>query len=218
MIVDYCSVDDIEHSKNNKTSARGMCSIHYQRWKRHGDPIRTDNKRSLNKSNTKEYILENIKEEPAPQGDHYKDLIGPCWIWQRHITNAGYGQAGDTNGKRIYTHRLSYQLFVGELTKQRPWVLHKCDIRLCCNPDHLYSGTHKDNMKDISNRDRGNPTIGENSGMSKLTNQQVKEIRELYAGGGVITQRELSERFNIDRSEISRIVNNKTWKCIAREK
>lgn len=61
-----------------------------------------------------------------------------CWLWMRGIANTGYG-AVYVDGKRWDAHRLSWAAFRGPIPSGY-WVLHKCDVRSCCNPDHLFLG------------------------------------------------------------------------------
>jgi len=75
-----------------------------------------------------------------------------CWIWQGSIANNGYGNI-KYKGKRWNTHRVSYIEFVGDIPEGL-FVLHKCDVRACCNPEHLWLGTQKDNMHDASLKGR----------------------------------------------------------------
>jgi DNA-binding XRE family transcriptional regulator len=90
-------------------------------------------------------------------------------------------------------------------------VLHHCDNRLCINVDHLYLGTHHDNMRDRDSR--GRQARGERNGMAHLTEQQVVEIRRLYDGGGV-TQLSLAPLFNVTRRTINSIVRRETWRYL----
>ena len=80
-----------------------------------------------------------------------------CW---NYPTSSGikYGEIRITgflgNPRRIYrAHRLSYELFIGDIPEGM-FVCHKCDIRSCCNPNHLFVGTHKDNMRDMAKKGR----------------------------------------------------------------
>ena len=79
-----------------------------------------------------------------------------CWIWNGAIRgNSGYGSF-NVNGKIESSHRISYKLFKGVIP-MGICVLHRCDNRLCVNPDHLFLGTQGDNMKDMFNKGRMNP-------------------------------------------------------------
>ena len=75
-----------------------------------------------------------------------------CWEWSKS-TRSGYGQVR-WNGKLIFAHRLSYFIVNGEIPKGL-FVCHKCDNPSCCNPDHLFLGTHIDNMMDMRTKGRG---------------------------------------------------------------
>lgn len=77
-----------------------------------------------------------------------------CWIWMGSLDNHGYGILSSERGKAPHkTHRLSFQLFNG-IIPPGLLVRHKCDIRSCCNPNHLESGTYKQNMADAISRNR----------------------------------------------------------------
>ena len=93
-------------------------------------------------------------------------------------------------------------------------VLHSCDVKNCVNPDHLWIGTHQDNMNDMvkkgRHRHRLKPRRGEENGQSKLTLEQVKNIRKLYATGK-FSYRELAYNFNVCGANIGYIVNKKIW-------
>lgn len=72
-----------------------------------------------------------------------------CWLWQGALTGKGYGSL--SSGR--YAHRVSYEEFKGPIP-QGYQVLHTCDRKNCCNPDHLYAGTHADNVADAIARGR----------------------------------------------------------------
>ena len=81
-----------------------------------------------------------------------------CWLWTASLNNQGYGRLGMKGQKRTkLAHRLMYEEVVGPTNGLD--VLHTCDTPHCVNPDHLFLGTHKDNMQDMSKKDRwGNQT------------------------------------------------------------
>lgn len=162
----------------------------------------------------KEKIIKNIKKVKclnlkSLKHHNEKDLI--CWQWQRSKTRVGYGQIR-VKDKMRSIHRVSYEEFVGEIPKGKH-VLHKCDNKPCCNPNHLFLGTHKDNMQDKQNKNRGNQVSGERHGLSKLIKNDIIEIRKLWKTKKY-TKRRLGEQFNVSAVSISNIVNYKTWRII----
>lgn len=138
-----------------------------------------------------------------------------CWEWKGSTGSAGYGRIsfghGETNYRTNYTaHRLSWMLFFGPIP-DGICVLHRCDNPKCVRPDHLFLGTHTDNMKD---RDRKNRTQqGEKHYRAKLTEEDVILIINMYHDGAY-TLTELSKHFNITKEAIRQIVNNITWKGV----
>ena len=92
-------------------------------------------------------------------------------------------------------------------------VCHTCDVRCCVNPDHLFLGTHDDNMKDRDEKGRQAKQKGSSHGLAKLTEADVLDIRARYAAGGV-TQRELAEEYGVNQSLVSYIKNKQIWKHI----
>lgn len=71
-----------------------------------------------------------------------------CWRWLGNKTPKGYGCVGSVNNR---AHRIYYERYVGH-TPSGMLVLHKCDVKDCVNPQHLYVGTNRDNMRDASER------------------------------------------------------------------
>ncbi len=132
-----------------------------------------------------------------------------CWEWQRGKTFGGYGIT-TINGIRARTHRLSYELFVGKIPKGLH-VLHSCDNPACCNPKHLRVGTNYDNVQDRQNKNR--QAKGIRHGRHKLSEQDIQEIRKLYATGNY-TQQEIADSFGMSRSHICNILKNNYWKHV----
>lgn len=119
-----------------------------------------------------------------------------CHEWQSTIKKDGYGQFW-FRGVPAKAHRVSYMLQVGEIPEGL-MVLHKCDNRKCVNPDHLYLGTAKDNIRDRNERC---PWFGR----MKTPFAAIQEIRKLYATGE-FSQQFLADRFGVHQTQVSRYV------------
>ena len=132
-----------------------------------------------------------------------------CWEWKGYTDRLGYG-AVSNNRTMLYAHRVAFILSGGILTEEKKHVCHHCDNPSCCNPQHLFAGSLKDNAEDRERKGRGNHGIGENSNVAKLTNNDVLTIRYNYING-INTRKELAIIYNIDVSTIHLIVNRKTW-------
>jgi hypothetical protein len=136
-----------------------------------------------------------------------------CWNWTAYCQPTGYGQIG-LNGAIKLAHRISYRIAYGDIPDGL-CVCHTCDNRKCVNPQHLWLGTHADNMRDRDNKGRGGnvDTRGEKHGRARLTASQVIEIRRRYAAGGIF-QYELAKEYGVSRQLIGFIVNRKLWSHI----
>jgi hypothetical protein len=85
---------------------------------------------------------------------YYVDENG-CWIWTAGKYRAGYGKFS-INWKNMNAHRASYIIHKGPFDYSK-LVLHKCDVKLCVNPDHLYIGDKSRNLKDAYERGQAVP-------------------------------------------------------------
>lgn len=135
-----------------------------------------------------------------------------CWEWQAALTIGKSGGYGSLNIKRkpMKAHRVAWEIQNGEIPNKL-YVLHKCDNRKCCNPQHLFLGTHQNNMDDMYSKNRKAPTNGEYNGRHKLTAKQVNEIRTRYDCRN-ITQRELANEYMVGKSTINSVITGKNWK------
>ena len=130
-----------------------------------------------------------------------------CWLWTSG-TSSGYGSMrfGDRNDR---THRISWVLFRGDIPKGM-YVLHRCDVHLCVNPDHLFLGTHDDNMSDAAQKER--MRYGEEHHGAKLTEDDVRQIRNLFSRGS--NKGALARAFRISRSVIQGILKGEGWRHV----
>lgn len=125
-----------------------------------------------------------------------------CWLWQSSITAKGYGDF-HLNGKTVLAHRFAWMLANGPIPGDL-CVLHHCDTPLCVNPAHLFLGTHMDNMQDMRKKNRTGRPLGENHWASKVTEEQIEEMRSMYESGQ--TQRSIAEIYRLHPATVSRMV------------
>jgi hypothetical protein len=166
--------------------------------------------------NYEEYGLERLnnfwdKVKMPPLNEREK-----CWNWTGALNipnHKGYGvfcigKLMHSGHRRLITaHRFSWMLANGPIPKGMS-ILHKCDNKLCVNPNHLFLGTHDDNMHDASMK--GRMARGSNHYMSKLTENQVRKIRKEYANTA-ITEENLGKKYGITQTDVGLIIRRKTW-------
>jgi hypothetical protein len=137
-----------------------------------------------------------------------------CWFWEGSIKPNGYGIIHSGRGKILHAHRVSWELHFGVLLPGF-CVCHHCDVRPCVRPDHLFTGTHSDNMRDCVAKGRHrsgfppNPT-GEKAYRAKLTLNQVVEIRQLRESG--MSGMKIAKLFPVvGYQQIYRICSGEKW-------
>jgi hypothetical protein len=139
-----------------------------------------------------------------------------CWGWAACFKETGYGRIR-VDWIEYIASRLSYAVHFqdpGDLD-----VCHSCDNPACCNPRHLYLGTHADNMRDTVTRGRsvtmGAPgrsrNRGETNGQAKITDEQAASLLSMYRTGRYM-QRDLASHFGLSRPYVSELVNGKKRK------
>lgn len=110
-------------------------------------------------------------------------------------------------------HRLSWELFRGTIPTGAH-VLHKCDTPACVNPDHLFLGTHSENMADMVRKGRSRGAVGVRNGSARLSEDDVREIRRVYALGGV-SIRQIARRHGVSFGTIQELLAGKAWRHVA---
>lgn len=167
-----------------KYYSKGLCEMHYQRLRLTGttDPG---------------------KKSHAPVGERLARKTvrhGDCLHWMGHRGAGGYGriQSGGKGSPHIGVHRLAYELANGPIPEGMV-VMHSCDTPYCVNPDHLSVGSHSDNTQDM--------LVKRREGMSRLTPEQVLEIRSSSEG-----TRTLSRKHGVAETTIYHARTGVSWK------
>lgn len=104
-------------------------------------------------------------------------------------------------------HRISYELFISEIPTGL-CVCHRCDNRKCVNPEHLFLGSAKQNTDDMVGKNRCNMGKGEKHFSSRLKEQDIPKIFDLYKE---LSQRKIAEIFNVSQTAIAYVLRRKTW-------
>lgn len=136
---------------------------------------------------------------------------GGCVLWTRLIDTKGYGEMW-YRGRRVRCHRLAWRLAHGEEAKHN--VCHKCDVRNCINPDHLFDGTQSENMRDCIAKGRRNASRGRMGGRRKLRAEHIPEIVRRHGSGEKLTV--IAKTFDVDPMTIFDVVHGLSWKHIPR--
>ena len=147
--------------------------------------------------------------------ERFEDKFSPepnsgCWLWTARCNPNGYGYLKVPPGRVKQAHRISFELYRGPIPNGLS-VLHKCDVRSCVNPDHLFLGTQKDNIQDMDKKGRGcRPVLaGERNPGAKLTFKMVNEIRALLSAGR--RRHEIASYYGVSSGAISHIKCGRTW-------
>jgi hypothetical protein len=134
--------------------------------------------------------------------EYYKESSkDECWEWLSNLDKNGYGEIR-VNNKTKKAHRISYELYKGEIPINM-FICHKCDNPSCVNPNHLFLGTHQDNVNDKVNKKRQHSKLNENDIMSILNSNEKSII--------------LSKIYDVSQKHINRIKRREQWKHIKEE-
>jgi hypothetical protein len=138
-----------------------------------------------------------------------------CWLWQGAKSKCrNYIQPNVyLRGRTKQAARATFEIFHRPL-QPGEWVLHKCDVSMCCNPAHLYAGDAKQNAKDTFDRNRFPIKRGVACTTHKLTEDQVRTIKrqgKLFGGARTGWTRGIARELGISHSMISNILSGKNW-------
>ena len=216
----YGTFHVISFSHRNKANYMWLCECTKCKENKLIDGYELRSERRLVCKSCKQFELQKSRREDVK----YKFLgfidikTNGCWIWNGFKDKDGYGICwrGYYNQR---ANRTSYWIFNGDFPKEK-WILHKCDNPSCVNPDHLYLGDVRQNVKDALERGRfpkganiKKGRVGENNHKSKLTSEQVKSIRQEYIPF-IRNSQTLAKKYGVSASCINRIVKGDSWKCV----
>ncbi len=168
-----------QYSKNISTKdglqaeCRSCKNKSQQKWraknKKNKPPKKQGCKENRNYATAENIIKDNIKA----------DSKTGCWEWQRSRNVAGYGVTM-YNGKKWMAHRLSAHLLM-DVNKKTHFMdgdicCHKCDNPGCCNPEHLFIGSHSDNMRDMHNKRRNADSLWIDSIRKGIHRKELDEL------------------------------------------
>ena len=137
-----------------------------------------------------------------------------CWTWVGGISFLACRGVFWVDGRNRSASVVSYEIYYGRNTNGM-LVCHTCDNPNCVNPNHLFLGTARDNTMDMISKKRHKCNLpkGQNHKDCKLSQEQVLEIRKKYATGNYF-QKQLSDEYNVNQYNVSKIIRNITWKNI----
>lgn len=130
--------------------------------------------------------------------------VDECWVWSGSKSRDGYGLFG--NGEKTErAHRFIFRMTFGPIGRGMV-ILHKCDNPSCVNPSHLAIGTQAENVADMRRKKRAVNVNGERHGRAKLTEAQVKEIRDDKR-----MQKEIAAAYGVSKGLIGLIKTRRVW-------
>lgn len=135
-----------------------------------------------------------------------------CWPWQGQLNGDGYGMFSTVNGN-TGAHRVAWRLTFGPLGKRKGkklYACHRCDIRKCVRPSHLFAGTAKDNARDCGVKNNYPTRAGAANNAARLDWVKVREIRRLREERHWQLQR-IAKRFKVSETQVGKICANQAW-------
>lgn len=133
-----------------------------------------------------------------------------CWLWTGAINSSGYGsinEGGSRPARILSAHRVAWEMFCGPLTGEQ--VLHRCDVRSCVNPAHMFLGTNSDNVADRVAKGRSAVMLGQANPRASMSDRIVVEI---YNAVG--PYRSIAIRFGVSLSSVQQIKAGRNWSSL----
>lgn len=138
------------------------------------------------------------------------DKSGDCWIWTGAKQAGGYGTVGrpGRGAGNALTHRMVWEMTNGPIPPGM-CVCHRCDVRACVRPSHLFTGTQAENIRDA--KAKGRHVHGVTQGQAKLTEAHARTIKLMMANG--VRQRDIIRIVGIPRHFVNAIAKG-AWSHI----
>lgn len=228
----FCSIDGC----TKQSICKGLCHAHYRRLRLHGDPLHGGAalkgqgalcavEGCANKSRRWGYCSKHAylfkmngdpltkKHHPGRSQEFYQKTVllhaaDKCLIWEFKRGDDGYGIMW-RDGKNRRVHRLVCEEEHGPPPFPDALAIHSCGNGHlgCCARKHVRWGTAQDNMDDREKH--GRTPRWERCAKSKLTSDQVREVRSLYPS---LSQQAIADRFGVTQGAISAILNGRSWR------
>lgn len=134
-----------------------------------------------------------------------------CWEWRGAKYRRGYGKIG-VGSSKDGTRRLETTSRAAWIVTNGPipgglFVCHRCDNRLCCNPDHLFLGTCADNLRDMSDKCRGT---------KKNRKLSVDNVKEILSMSKSMSQYAIAKKMGVNQYSIGRIIRGQSYRDVPR--
>lgn len=139
------------------------------------------------------------------ESNYEADPVSGCWLWTASTGSHGYGQIGNA-AKMLLAHRVAWEFRVGPIPAGA-FLCHRCDVRRCVNPAHLFVGSQTDNMRDA--KAKGRTCRGQSRPLAKLNEEDVRLIRRLRVDGlGMLT---IARRFGVAKATVQDVIAGRSW-------
>ena len=135
--------------------------------------------------------------------------VDSCWVWRGRVMWKGYGELCADN-KKYRAHRLSWEIHYGPIPFKKQ-VLHRCDVRSCVNPGHLFLGTAADNVNDMVQKGRIALRSLERNGMAKLDEGAVRVIRRERRKTNPRSLTDLAREYGVSKRAIHFAATGRNW-------
>lgn len=136
---------------------------------------------------------------------------GDCKIFTGHKDECGYGRIRGENKKLVRVHRAVWERDHGPIPPGKE-VCHKCDIRACINPAHLFLGTHAENIRDMDLKGRRRALVGSQQACAVLHEMDIPTIRKRLASGE--TSASIGRSYGVSEEMIRHIKKGRAWRHV----